>query len=282
MLRKLKKGLIIALGIIICVFGVFKFSQKATSKDISSSAMNNLLVNEDKIIKPDPELQNVYNYHYHVDNKKRIVYIIPRDPNQLKDEMDDLRTTPVGASNLNTKTKSERQFTLVSKQIAQRYGKAWKVQVTNTYDPVFDDMRKSDILWEFQNGKEKGHGTQGGLFKLERILLTPFDYLFGLIGLVILGALGKGALSIIGAGAPSGESYRTTRTPNQPNYGYGPSIHNNDDDYVTETHYDQYGDAHSVKFKKGDYSRGQEGGRSFNMNPDGSYDSDDGNTHFDN
>lgn len=80
----MKKGIIIILGIIICVFGVFKFSQKATSKSISDSAMNNLLVNEDKIIKPDPELQNVYNFRYHINNKKRILYIIPRDPYKLK------------------------------------------------------------------------------------------------------------------------------------------------------------------------------------------------------
>ncbi len=268
----MKKGLIIVLGIIICVFGVFNFSRKATSKNIPDSAMNNILVNEDKIIKPDPELENVYNYHYHVDNKKRIVYIIPRDPNQLKNEMDDLRTTPVGTSNLNDKTKSEKQFTLVSKQIAQRYGKAWKVQVTNTYDPIFDDMRKSDILWEFQNGKEKGHGTQGGLFKLERILLTPFDYLFGLIGLIILGALGKGALSIVGAAdstGGSGRPYRATEIPDQPNYGYS-------DYYEEKSYYDQDGNAHHITFKNGDYSSGQEFGREFRRNSDGGYDSNDG------
>lgn len=267
----MKKGIIIILGIIICVFGVFKFSQKATSKSISDSAMNNLLVNEDKIIKPDPELQNVYNFRYHINNKKRILYIIPRDPYKLKDDMDDLRTTPVGASNLNTKTKSERQFTLVSKQIAQRYGKAWKVQVTNTDDPIFNDMRKSDILWEFQNGKEKGHGTQSGLFKLERILLTPFDYLFGLIGLIILGTLGKGALSVIGAADAAGGSHRATEAPDQPNYNYGYK-----DYYEEKSYYDQDGNAHHITFKNGDYSSGQEFGREFRRNSDGGYDSDDG------
>lgn len=273
------KKILIVLGIIICLFGIFKVSQKDTGKNIPSNEMSDLLINKDKIIKPDPELRNVYNFTYHIDNKKKILYIIPRDVNQLRDEMDELRTTPVGESNTDAQTKSEKQFEQLSTQIAQKYGKAWKVTVLNTYDPIFNDIQKSDILWEFQNGKEEGQGTQSGLFKLERILLTPFDYLGSLIGIIILGMLGWGALSLFGSAASAGGSYRSMRTSHHPSYG--PSNNNKHDDYVTETHYDQYGDAHSVRFKKGDYSRGQEGGRTFNMNPDGSYDSDDGNSHFD-
>lgn len=104
-----------------------------------------------------------------------IKYIIPRDPEKLKSEVDALRATPVGTSNASNQTSHEKQFSLLSTQIAKKYGCAWKVQVTNTYDPIFDDIRKSDILWEFHNGKEKGHGTQGSLFKLERIILTPLQ-----------------------------------------------------------------------------------------------------------
>lgn len=73
--------------------------------------------------------------------------------------------------------------------------------------------------------------------------------------------------------------YHTAKRPHQPSYG---QPKNNNNDYVTETHYDQYGDAHTIKFKKGDYSKGCEGGRTFTMNPDESYDSDDGNIHFKN
>ncbi|MGM9907214.1 hypothetical protein [Limosilactobacillus sp.] len=275
----MKKILLIILGLIICLCGVFKFSQKATSKNISNSEMSNLLINKDKIIKQDPELRNVYNFTYHVDNKKRILYIIPRDSYQLKDEMDNLRTTPANTSNLNDKTKSEKQFTLLSTQIAQKYGKAWKVQVTNTSDPIFSDIRKSDILWEFQNGKEKGQGTQGGLFKLERILLTPFDYLADLFGIIILLILGKGGLSLIGAGSSASRSDYGTKSYHQP--GYSEYNNNQEDDYVNDILYDQYGDAHSIRFKKGDYSKGWVNGQVFNKEPDGGYSSDDGETYLD-
>ena len=44
---------------------------------------------------------------------------------------------------------------MLSTQIAKKYGKAWEVQVLNTNDPIFNDIRKSDILWEFQNEKER-------------------------------------------------------------------------------------------------------------------------------
>ena len=54
------------------------------------------------------------------------------------------------------------------------------------------------------------------------------------------------------------------------------------DNMVTETHYDQYGNAHNVTFRKGDYSTGHEGNQTFTMNPDNSYNSGDGSTHFDN
>lgn len=278
----MKKKILIILGIIICLFGIFKFSHsiiiKYSAKDISNSEMSTLLT-RDNIIHQVPRMPHVYNITYHIDNKKRIVYIIPRSPYELKDEMDDLRTTPVGTSNLNDTTKSEKQFAFLSTQVAKRYGKIWKVQVLNTYDPVFDDLHKSDILWQFQNGKEKGNGSQSRLFKLERIILTPFDYLTGLFSIIILFVIVRFFFSLVGSGPSSNKSHYATNKWHQSSYG---SVDNDkSDDYVTETHYDQYGDAHSVRFKKGDYSRGSDGGQTFNMNPDGSYDSDDGNTHFD-
>lgn len=271
----------------VCLFGITRCSQKIitdnSAKNITDHEMSTLLVKKDKIIHQIPRMRDVYNFTYHIDNEEKIVYIIPENPEKLQDEVDELRMIPVGTSNSNDQTKSEKQFALVSAQIAKKYGSPWKVQVLNTSDPIFDDLQKSDILWEFHNGKEHGKGSQGKLFKLERLILTPFDYLANLVGIIILGAIGWFIFSIIGSGSAYSSSYSRAKHAgnewHQPNYGN--ITPNKNDDYVTETHYDQYGNAHSVKFKKGDYSRGSENGRTFNMNPNGSYDSDDGNTHFD-
>lgn len=106
----MKKKCLIILVMIACLFDAFRLSQKATSKNIPSSEMNNLLINKDKIVRSVPHMPNVYNFTYHIDNKKRIVYIIPDDVYKLKGEMDNLRTTPVGASNLSDQTRSEKSL----------------------------------------------------------------------------------------------------------------------------------------------------------------------------
>ena len=282
----MKKRLLIIFGIIVCLFGIFKLSQKSTvesnAKNIPSHEIDDLLV-KDNIIHQVPRMPYVYNISYHIDNKKKIVYMVPRNPGALKDEMKQLRTTPIGMEKLKAKTPSENKFSLLSTQIAKKYGNAWKVQVLSTNAPAFSNLRKRDILWQFQNGKEKGRGTQGILFKLERIALTPFDYLVYLIVLIILALIAWFTIPrLIRAFVSDFKAYFRRYARIHLSQGYQQPKRNRADDFVTETHYDQYGNAHDVTFKKGDYSRGYEGNQSYNMNPNGSYDSDDRNTHFDN